>query len=142
MRDPGSVRASDADREAVVQALRQHATAGRLDADELDARLESALAAHTHGELAALVDDLPGVSVPRPERPPDRRVERLWVAHRAGLATLFFVVCVVVWLLSGADGHFWPAWVILASFMALAPKAWRVFGPQSRLSNDDGESRH
>ena len=55
------LRASHADRDRVVDVLRVAAGDGRLTADELDARLELALSARTHGELAALTDDLPAV---------------------------------------------------------------------------------
>ncbi|MFJ9106467.1 DUF1707 domain-containing protein [Streptomyces sp. NPDC102283] len=56
---PGGIRASHDDREAVVEQLRDAAAEGRLDFDELDSRLELALTAKTHGELAALIADLP-----------------------------------------------------------------------------------
>ncbi|MFF3172709.1 DUF1707 domain-containing protein [Streptomyces sp. NPDC057900] len=54
----GRMRASDADREAVVELLREAAADGRLDLDELDTRLGHALAAKTRGELVPLTDDL------------------------------------------------------------------------------------
>src|SRR3954470_23443662 len=59
---PDETRAADADRDAAVDALRDHAAAGRLESDELDERLETALRARTLGELRALVADLPGTS--------------------------------------------------------------------------------
>jgi hypothetical protein len=59
---PDETRAADADRDATVEGLRDHAAAGRLEADELDERLETALRARTLGELRALVADLPGAS--------------------------------------------------------------------------------
>ena len=67
---PGSpgVRASDADRDRVVDILGVAAGDGRLTAGELDERLEAALAARTLGELAPLTADLgamPGQAVPR-----------------------------------------------------------------------------
>jgi Domain of unknown function (DUF1707) len=55
---PG-LRASHADRDRVVDALRAAAGDGRLSAEELDIRLESALSARTVGELAVLTADLP-----------------------------------------------------------------------------------
>ncbi len=54
-------RASYEDRDRVVEVLRLAAGDGRLSADELDQRLEMALAARTYGELAALTKDLPAV---------------------------------------------------------------------------------
>ncbi|MFJ9886002.1 DUF1707 domain-containing protein [Streptomyces sp. NPDC091287] len=55
----GGIRASHDDREAVVEQLRDAAAEGRIDFDELDSRLELALTAKTHGELATLTADLP-----------------------------------------------------------------------------------
>jgi hypothetical protein len=57
--DVPDLRASHADRDRVVDALRIAAGEGRLSAGELDARLESALSARTLGELAGLTSDLP-----------------------------------------------------------------------------------
>ncbi|MEU9292437.1 DUF1707 domain-containing protein [Streptomyces sp. NPDC048266] len=65
----GALRASHDDREAVVEQLRDAAAEGRIDFDELDARLEQALTARTQAELAVLTADLP--SPPSVEaRPP------------------------------------------------------------------------
>src|SRR3954464_3098464 len=61
------LRASDAERERVAEALRRHHLDGRLDTEELQERLERAYAARTTGELAPLLADLPG------EREPARR---------------------------------------------------------------------
>lgn len=55
----GTLRASHADRDAVVEQLRVAAGDGRLTAEELDERLGVALAARTYAELAALTADLP-----------------------------------------------------------------------------------
>jgi len=56
---PG-VRASDADRDRVVDVLRAAAGDGRLTGDEFDERLEVALSSRTLGELAVLTADLTG----------------------------------------------------------------------------------
>lgn len=53
------MRASHDDREAVVERLRDAAAEGRIDFDELDSRLELALTAKTHGQLALITADLP-----------------------------------------------------------------------------------
>jgi hypothetical protein len=60
--DPGAkpeLRVSHEDRERVVEVLTVAAGDGRLEAAELDERLEAALTARTSGELAALTADLP-----------------------------------------------------------------------------------
>src|SRR5918999_1265203 len=63
-----SLRASDTDRDAVTERLREAAGEGRLEPDELEERVDSALRARTYGELAPLVADLG-----RPPNTPWRR---------------------------------------------------------------------
>ncbi|WP_067822824.1 DUF1707 SHOCT-like domain-containing protein [Actinomadura kijaniata] len=53
------IRASDADRDRVASALREHCAQGRITIDELNERLESVYAARTLGELEAVTADLP-----------------------------------------------------------------------------------
>src|SRR5580700_9244435 len=55
---PPEVRASDADRDRVLDLLRTAAGDGRLTADEFEERMEAALSARTLGELAVLTADL------------------------------------------------------------------------------------
>ena len=64
------MRASDADRDAVVTALGEHFQAGRLTAEELDDRTGKALAARTMPELADLMEDLPSVRPALPVEAP------------------------------------------------------------------------
>jgi len=54
-----SLRAADADREVVVDQLREHCAAGRISMDEFEARLEEAYAARTYRELAWVTRELP-----------------------------------------------------------------------------------
>jgi hypothetical protein len=63
--DLPELRASHEDRNRVVDALRVADGDGRLSAEELDARLESALNARTLGELARLTEDLPIAPAPK-----------------------------------------------------------------------------
>ena len=67
----GHLRATHDDRNRVVELLRVAAGDGRLTLEELDERVGAALTARTHGELAALVSDLPaapaGASEARPK---------------------------------------------------------------------------
>jgi hypothetical protein len=65
----GELRASHADRDAVVEQLQIAAGDGRLTAEELDQRLEIALTARTYQELAELTTDLP-VAAGGPAPPP------------------------------------------------------------------------
>ena len=100
-----------------VDALRVHAAAGRLSTEDLEARVERALAARTRAELDAVQADLP--ARPRRTRPaPDVRAE--WLSYAAVAAVL---VC--VWALAGA-GAFWPAWPMGFWGAALALKRVRA----------------
>jgi uncharacterized membrane protein len=54
-----SLRAADADREQLVDVLKDAFTEGRLSQDEYTERMERAYTAKTYGELSALVADLP-----------------------------------------------------------------------------------
>lgn len=56
---PQDMRASHADRDQVVETLRDAAAEGRLAPGELDERVEKALGARTLRDLAALTRDLP-----------------------------------------------------------------------------------
>jgi hypothetical protein len=64
-----ALRASDADRDRTVAALRHHAAEGRLTLDELDSRSEQAYAAQTLAELTQLQADLPAIATRPVERP-------------------------------------------------------------------------
>jgi hypothetical protein len=55
----GRLRASHADREQVISALKAAFVQGRLAKDEFDARVGQALAARTHAELAVVTADIP-----------------------------------------------------------------------------------
>src|SRR3954467_1368247 len=110
-------RASDAERDATADPLRVAGGHGRLEPDELEERLEAAYAARTVGELDALTRDLPEPP-PGPEpREPAWRSEHV----RAKLASFIVanVVCIGVWVATGAEGDFWPRWVLLGTGIAL-----------------------
>lgn len=119
----GAVRASDDEREVAVRALRRHFTSGRLDAEELEERVDRAYAARTRGELAAVFTDLP-----RGGRRAGVDTRRL---HRAALAMHGFTYATVngalvgIWALTGA-GEFWPAWSLLPWGTLLG---WHAIGP-------------
>src|SRR5687767_13959784 len=53
-----AVRASDADRQRVMEMLREHCTEGRLTLDEFSDRLEHVYAARTWADLDALLSHL------------------------------------------------------------------------------------
>jgi Domain of unknown function (DUF1707)/Cell wall-active antibiotics response 4TMS YvqF len=81
----GEVRASDAEREAVVERLRVATVEGRLTMTELTDRTGAAYTATTRGELASITADLP--AVPGASAVPARaagRSSREWVVAVMG----------------------------------------------------------
>ena len=67
------LRASHADREQVIDTLKDAFVQDRLTKDEFDARVSHALASRTHADLAALTADLPAGP---PVAPPPRKASR------------------------------------------------------------------
>lgn len=57
---PRGVRASDAEREVVIERLSRALGQGRLSIEEFDERVSAAQEARTRDELADLTSDLPG----------------------------------------------------------------------------------
>jgi hypothetical protein len=86
------LRASDEDREHVVQSLERHTAAGRLSLEEHADRVERTLAARTCGELAAILSDLP------PERAEPTPAT---AAGDHQLAIAFLIACVALMLVGG-----------------------------------------
>jgi Domain of unknown function (DUF1707)/2TM domain len=115
-------RVGDEERERTVTLLHEHASHGRLDPDELDARVEAALAARTRGELAELVTDLPQAPAKRPRREVVRFQRHLGIF---AVMSLFFIA---IWALAGG-GPFWPAWAMLGWGIALGIQAVRLRYP-------------
>lgn len=112
-----ALRASDADRERVAEALRRHHVDGRLDTDELQERLERCYAARTGAELAPLLADLPA----------DERVRSPRRAAARFPAPPFLLVAVVVLTLAtvGAVAHGHPGPLpFLAFFLLLRFVVW------------------
>ena len=137
MVDTDAMRASDRDRQEVVDRLRAAVGDGRLRMDEYMERMESAYQAVTLGDLAPLSGDL-AISGPQTGRTPNAlrttapaktegrpcsvaglttSVARLPGALRVLWATWLTAVLVnvIVWVLvSVTTGHFvypWPLWV-------------------------------
>ncbi len=131
---PPALRASDEDRERLVDELNEHAVAGRLDTDELEDRLQSAYAARTTAELDALRRDLPVTPGQIALSHAGRRSHLTRrMLQEAGGSLGAFVVCTVIWAASGAHGQFWPVWVLIVVVMAFARSGWALFGPAPDL---------
>lgn len=102
---PGRMRASNAEREQVIDVLKAAFVDGRLTKDELDARLGQTIAARTHAELATVTADIPT------DRPPEpARVVRPHSGNRAAMravktgACVFAAVTLAVSVVAGVVG--------------------------------------
>lgn len=108
------MRASDADRERVVERLRTALNEGRLDLGEYDERMQQAYAAKTYGDLDRLLTDLPVGQHPAPAvaaeaRPKSPTAE--WILRQWRGWVSVAVVLTAIWAISGF-GDYWPAWII------------------------------
>ena len=137
MDDRQQMRASDADREEVVERLRSALGEGRLKMPEYLERMGLAYDAVTYADLMPLQADLPAATVEkrsapaapaprpapavRPAAPAPRTPTALKVLWTIWLAAVS--INVVVWILvSATTGHFaypWPLWVAGPSGAAL-----------------------
>ena len=82
----GRMRASRADREQAIDALKAAFVQGRLTKDELDDRVARALVPQTYAELAALTHDLPaGLTPSDPPQQGSLAGAGVYVATMAGL---------------------------------------------------------
>jgi hypothetical protein len=126
--DRGRLRASRADREQVVDTLKDAFVQDRLAKDEFDARVAGALASRTHADLAALTADLPAspaaappprtpapLRTPVPARP--RRPENV-AARRCGR------VLAVTTVLAG--GTWAAAWLSQTDSQVVAVLVWTL----------------
>jgi hypothetical protein len=123
--DRPEMRIGDDERNRVLDDLRVHFAAGRLNLTEFEDRAAATLQATTVGDLVPLLSDLPDLRAPRrpasgppvrlPNHPQPARgqhpshddrfshVVRTWLS----LAILFNVI----WLLTGGLGdYYWPVW--------------------------------
>jgi hypothetical protein len=138
----GELRASDQDREAVVERLRLAMNEGRLSLHEWDERIALAYRASTYTELERLLADLPresvtpvpaplgmpaqlGMPAPAGEAPVtglDRVPTALKVLWTIWLTAV--LINLVVWLLVSLSStsliYFWPIWVAGPAGAALA----------------------
>jgi hypothetical protein len=107
----GRLRVGDADRERVMELLRGHAVAGRLDAGELEDRVERAYAARYGAELEAVLAELP-TAPERSSRP----------ARRSRPAPLLLPIAVGALIAAAAlSGGWWLLWLIWPLVVVLGP---------------------
>ena len=131
--DRDRLRVSHAEREQVIQALKDAFVQDRLTRDELDERAGRALAARTRAELATLTADIPGrPAAAGPARPPAparpslvHRRPLVWAVAGSGscLAIAFGIVLFAANVLDpnglGNPYHPWSSLCGLVAFVAL-----------------------
>lgn len=118
------VRVGNAERDAAATRLGTHLTAGRLEWDEYDQRLQAAYAAKTRGDLAKLFTDLPEEEMQaarqrrssvRQDRPPALAIAiavamGIWLLMKAGALLTFLIIFILFRvvggvLMAGPHGH-------------------------------------
>jgi hypothetical protein len=123
--DPGKLRASDADREAVAKTLQAAMAEGRLTVAELQERLDSVYASKTLSELEPLTWDLPGHTdlVPRAPSVPAHLANSAPAAPGAASGAMARIggtptSSVAIAILSGTERK--GTWVVPTQFTAVA----------------------
>jgi Domain of unknown function (DUF1707) len=114
---------SDADRARVAGQLREHYESGRLTLEEFQDRLDEAHSARTEAQLERVLRQLPS-----PELPTLRPRDTCW-RSLALQYTLVNVIAVLIWVFSGANGDFWPKWVLIVTLIGFVRRA---FGRRQR----------
>jgi hypothetical protein len=124
---------------------------GRLDINEYDERLQKTYAAKTFGDLAGLLDDLPGTTPPQrsqmaayhppqPATPPaPEPVERphnalSWVGPYGGVVAVSILIWAISSISSGHLTYFWPVWLLI-------PLVLSIFGRAASSHGSDREAR-
>jgi len=128
------IRASDDDRELLISELREHAVAGRLTTDDLEQRVQATYQAITLGELDQLRRDLPLTPGQLALQQTARRAHLTRrLVQESGGSLGVFVLCVGIWVASGAQGQFWPVWVLIVFALSVIRNGWALYGPAPDL---------
>jgi DUF1707 SHOCT-like domain len=94
----GDLRASQTEREQVIELLKAAFVADRLAKDEFDLRVGQAFAARTHAELAAVTDGLPAEpATAKPPMPVRAQIEPP-VVRPGRVIAVATAVCAGVWM--------------------------------------------
>jgi hypothetical protein len=140
------LRASHADREQVIDILKDAFVEDRLTKDEFDARVSYALASRTHADLAALTADLPAgpLAAQAPRRPNKARPKNTTVKTGARVIAATTVLTGAVWaggLQSQTDGQAWSAlvWTFTFVWVGIVMLVGAVMIESRRQRRSDGQ---
>jgi hypothetical protein len=90
-----------------------------------------------------LLADLPRLPVSPRQRKAELLARRSQLQRRviqeAGGGAGLFVLCTGIWAASGANGQFWPIWVLLVVLIPLLRNSWRLYGPSPELDRVERE---
>ncbi|GAA2118972.1 DUF1707 SHOCT-like domain-containing protein [Actinomadura alba] len=142
------IRASDADRDRVAAALREHCAEGRITMDELHERLETVYAAKTVGALQDVTADLPETDLYELPVPATRKATMAPAHRQSGaldrpaarnpLAVYAAVnlVTFTIWLIScvASGSVLFPWWIFVAGPWGVAILAGILSGSRGRRS--------
>jgi uncharacterized protein DUF1707 len=139
------MRASDADRDRVAAALREHCAQGRITMDELQERLDATYAAKTQGELQEVTADLPetdlyALPVPAAQRASAPARHRSAELYQTGLRANWAVyasvnlICFTIWLITSITSAelIYPWWIWVAGPWGAVLLAGALFGPKKQ----------
>jgi hypothetical protein len=147
-RGRGDLRASDADREQVIDILKAAFVQGRLTEDELDTRADRVYESRTYAELAEVTADIPAeLTGARSPRDPWRATK---IAFRAEYAILLPGIVAVLLLPGGPHTSvaevvilfvvsYLAFWILGASLM-IAPRRAKRSGGQLPQRSSPGAS--
>ena len=131
------LRASDADRERVIEQLRRHAADGRLTLDEFEDRVGEALAARTRDDLRPVMRELPQLP---PDPAPTPHARRRVAAPSA--RTLFTVAAVTIAIVLVMQGMWWVAFPLMGVLGGCGRSGRCASGGRSRQHLDRPHGRH
>jgi DUF1707 SHOCT-like domain len=133
----GRLRASHADREHVIDMLKDAFVHGRVTKDEFDARVGQAFASRTYAELAAVTADIPARQIAdQPPSNPARTQGRPTMSHAAKAR-----LCVVIALAMMTVATFAPGRPALLLFAPLCLTALMIAAAQILASHHEKGSR-
>ena len=123
----GRLRASHADREQVIEALKAAFVQGRLDRNEFDQRVGQALTSRTYADLAALTADIPARPTrARPPEPARRSVNKKAVAAMAYATAAFIVLWPIANMVPDGSVFAIPVIVVWLVLAMGVPTGWLV----------------
>ncbi len=136
---PGALRASDADRERVIDTLKTAYAQGRLTEDELDLHTGRALAGRTYAELAAVTAGIPAWRpAPRPPARPARARSRKPAKKKliaGGAAVMAIALSAAIWAaFLTYDGGFIVMFVFVLIGFTLSSGPWPSHGRHPRTA--------